>query len=127
MYTTLRHSYEQRKHRRISRLKQLYRMLGDPSTGHLSLSSLSSESTLSSLSDTTDSEDEETTSEDSWAAALALVVGFRAREGGFFEAGLVLGGGILIQWIDSRLRNRSDLKVACYWKRNYRTDYKDGI
>ena len=65
-------------------------------------------------------------SEGASLAALALVVGFQAREGGFFEAGLVLGG-ILIQWIDSRLRNRSDLKVACYWKRDYRTDYKDGI
>ena len=70
LYITLRHSYEQRKRRCISRLKGLYCLLSIPSTGHLSLSSLSSESTLSSLSDTTDSEDEEPTGEDSWAEVL---------------------------------------------------------
>ena len=61
-------------------------------------------------------------SEGASLAALALVVGFQACEGGFFKAGLVLGGGILIQWIDSRLGYCSDLKVACYWKHSYRTD-----
>ena len=48
-------------------------------------------------------------------AALALVVGFREREGGFFEAGLVLGGGGIV---NSRFIKCSNLKMACYWKCN---------
>ena len=76
LYTKLRHSYEQRKHCRISRLKRLYHLLRVPSTGHLSLSSLSSESTPSSQSVATDSDSEDepeetaSLSEDSWAEVL---------------------------------------------------------
>ena len=42
-------------------------------------------------------------------SALALV--FQVGEGVFFEAGLVLGGGGII---NSRFKNYSNLKVACY-------------